>query len=97
MKKDDIMKYRKNIAYGVTGVALASFMITGIHMQTDAKSNKAKSEGNISAEVTIPSAGIAKLLVNNENENSAKSNKTEDKSVDNKLSGGIAQFLIIII
>ena len=51
MKKDDIMKYRKNIAYGVTGVALASFMITGIHMQTDAKSNKAKFEGNISAEV----------------------------------------------
>ena len=87
------MKYRKNIAYGVTGVALASFMITGIHMQTDAKSNKAKFEGNISAEVTIPSAGIAKLLVNNENENSAKSNKNEDKSVDNKLSGGIASIL----
>lgn len=93
MKKDDIMKYRKNIAYGVTGVALAGFMITGIHMQTDAKSNKAKADSNISAEVTIPSAGIAKLLVNNENENSAKSNKAEDKSVDNKLSGGIASIL----
>ena len=62
-------------------------------MQTDAKSNKAKSDSNISAEVTIPSAGIAKLLVNNEKENSAKSNKTEDKSVDNKLSGGIASIL----
>lgn len=85
------MKYRKNIAYGVTGVALAGFMITGIHMQADAKSNKAKADSNISAEVTIPSAGIAKLLVNNEN--STKSNKAEDKSANNELSSGIASIL----
>lgn len=91
MKKDDIMKYRKNIAYGVTGVALAGFMITGIHMQADAKSNKAKADSNISAEVTIPSAGIAKLLVNNEN--SAKSNKAEEKNADVELSSGIASIL----
>ena len=85
------MKYRKNIAYGVTGVALAGFMITGIHMQADAKSNKAKADSNISAEVTIPSAGIAKLLVNNEN--SAKSNKAEEKNADIELSSGIASIL----
>ena len=85
------MKYRKNIAYGVTGVALAGFMITGIHMQADAKSNKAKADSNISAEVTIPSAGIAKLLVNNEN--SAKSNKAEEKNADVELSSGIASIL----
>jgi len=91
VKKDDIMKYRKNIAYGVTGVALAGFMITGIHMQADAKSNKAKADSNISAEVTIPSAGIAKLLVNNEN--SAKSNKAEEKNADIELSSGIASIL----
>lgn len=84
------MKYRKNIAYGVTSVALAGVMITGISLQADAKGNKVKAEKEVSAESSIPAAGIARLFAD-----STKSEEAENVKADktDKLSGGIATIL----
>ena len=87
MKKENIIKYKKHIL-GVTGMVLAGTMIVAVSSQANADSKNDVKREKSSVEAVIPSAGIAKLLVNNQKDTNIK-----EQNNDAELVGGIATIL----
>ena len=83
MKKNNIIKYKKHIALGAVCITLTGMIIVAGNISTSA--NSGKKDNGSTIDESFPTAGIAKLLVNDK--------EVMDDEITQEFTGGIASVL----